>query len=237
MRSGGFSTARLARTNDVMTSHVELGEMPGLVTLVSRRGAVHVDAIGAKAVGGDEPMLRDTIFRLASATKPITAAAAMVLVEECRLRLDDPVDEFLPELADRQVLRLLDGPLDETVPANRPITLRDLLTFRLGFGLIFAELQSAFRFTLDDQSAVGLAIPDDQSAVGLAIPDDQSAVGVAIPDDQSAVGVTMPDDQSAFGGATPDDQSAARPVPGRATARASVAADSTMRTRLEGASL
>jgi CubicO group peptidase (beta-lactamase class C family) len=62
----------------------------------------------------------------------------MILVEDCTLRLDDPVDPLLPELADRQVLKRLDGPVDETVPADRPITLRDLLTFRLGFGLLMA---------------------------------------------------------------------------------------------------
>lgn len=60
----------------------------------------------------------------------------MILVEECKLRLDDPVDRWLPELADRKVLRAIDGPLDDTVPAKRPITLRDLLTFRLGHGAV-----------------------------------------------------------------------------------------------------
>ncbi len=81
-------------------------------------------------------MERDTIFRIASVTKPIVAAAAMILVEECTLRLDEPVDQWLPELADRQVLRTIDSPLDDTVPANRPITLRDVLTFRLGIGAV-----------------------------------------------------------------------------------------------------
>ena len=83
-------------------------------------------------------MGRDTIFRIASITKPITAAATMILVEECALRLDEPVDRLLPELADRRVLRRLDGPLDDTVPAERPITVRDLLTFRMGMGMILA---------------------------------------------------------------------------------------------------
>ena len=69
-------------------------------------------------------------------TKPVTAAAAMILVEECKLRLDDPVDGLLPELADRQVLKRLDGPLDDTEPAKRAITLRDLLTLRMGFGML-----------------------------------------------------------------------------------------------------
>jgi len=82
-------------------------------------------------------MGRDSIFRIASMSKPLTAAAALVLVEDCVLRLDEPVDEFLPELADRRVLKTPDSPLDETVPANRPITLRDLLTFRPGFGAVW----------------------------------------------------------------------------------------------------
>ena len=124
--------------HNVMSGYVESGVVPGVVTLVSRRGEVHVDAIGTKAFGGSDPMRRDTIFRVASVTKPIVAAAAMILVEECTLRLDEPVDRLLPELANRQVLRTLGSPLDDTVPANRPITLRDLLTFRLGYGAVFA---------------------------------------------------------------------------------------------------
>ncbi|NOU91738.1 serine hydrolase [Paenibacillus sp. LMG 31456] len=138
MSTGGLSQERLGRMHDVMAGYVERGEVPGLVTLVSRSGEVHVDAIGMQAIGGSDPMRRDTIFRIASMTKPITAAAAMILVEECKLRLDDPVDRLLPELANRRVLKRLDGPLDDTMPANRQITLRDLLTFRLGIGAIMA---------------------------------------------------------------------------------------------------
>jgi CubicO group peptidase (beta-lactamase class C family) len=120
--------------HDVMRRHVDRGRLPGLVALVSRRGEEHVDAIGTLAFDRTTPMQRDTIFRLASVTKPITAVAAMILVEECRLRLDDPVDEWLPELANRKVLRTIDSELDDTTPAERPITLRDLLTFRSGYG-------------------------------------------------------------------------------------------------------
>ena len=68
--------------HDVMAGYVERGEVPGIITLVSRRGEVHVDAIGMKALGASDPIRRDTIFRIASLTKPITAAATMVLVEE-----------------------------------------------------------------------------------------------------------------------------------------------------------
>jgi CubicO group peptidase (beta-lactamase class C family) len=136
MTTGGLSKTRLARMHDVMSDHVARGQVPGLVTLISRRGETHVDAFGMKTIGGREPMRRDTIFRIASMSKPVTAAGAMILVEEAKLRLDDPVDRWLPELADRKVLRSIDSALDDTVPAKRPITLRDLLTFRLGLGAV-----------------------------------------------------------------------------------------------------
>jgi CubicO group peptidase (beta-lactamase class C family) len=138
MSASGLSPVRLRRLREVLTRHVESGDMPGLVALVARRGEVHVEAIGTLEAGGTEPMRRDTIFRIASVTKQIAAAAAMTLVEECRLRLDDPVDGLLPELAGRRVLARLDGPLSDTVPAQRPITVRDLLTFLLGIGAIMA---------------------------------------------------------------------------------------------------
>src|ERR1700758_2819234 len=118
MSNGGLSRARLDRMHHVMTGYVERGEVPGLVTLVSRRGELHVDAIGMKAVGSNDPMLRDTIFRISSMTKPITAVATMILVEKCNRRGGEPVDRLLPELAERKVLKRLDGPLNDTVPAN-----------------------------------------------------------------------------------------------------------------------
>jgi CubicO group peptidase (beta-lactamase class C family) len=123
----------------VLASHIERGTLPGLVTLISRHGEVHVDCIGMQAVGDSQTMQRDTIFRIASMTKPITAVAAMLLVEECRLRLDEPIDRLIPELANRMVLQRLDGQLDETEPVKRSITLRDLLTLRMGFGYILAD--------------------------------------------------------------------------------------------------
>lgn len=132
--SGGLSKARMDRMHAAMQRHVDGGRLPGLVTLVSRQGYEVVDAIGSMAFGSRAAMRRDTIFRLASGTKPITAVAGMILVEECKVRLDDPVDEWLPELANRRVLRTLEGPLDDTVPAKRPITVRDLFTFRAGYG-------------------------------------------------------------------------------------------------------
>ncbi|MFB6721505.1 serine hydrolase domain-containing protein [Kribbella sp. NPDC056345] len=131
----GFSPAGLRRLHDVLARAVESGKIPGVVALVSRGNETHVETIGATRHDGGPAMQRDTIFRMASTSKPVAVSAAMVLLDECRLRLDDPVDQWLPELADRQVLRQLDGPLDDTVPANRPITVRDVLTSTFGLGM------------------------------------------------------------------------------------------------------
>lgn len=133
--NGGFSETGLRRMRDVLTRHVESGAIPGLVALVSRGDETHVEAIGTMRHDGGPPMTRDTIFRMASTSKPVTVAAAMVLLDECRLRLDDLVETWLPELTDRQVLTRIDAPLDDTVPARRPITVRDLLTSTFGLGM------------------------------------------------------------------------------------------------------
>jgi len=113
--------------------------VPGLVALVSHNDDVHVEVLGTLSFGDPAPMKRDTIFRIASITKLITAVAAMILVEECRLRLDDSIEPWLPELANRRVLKSLSSDLDDTVPARRAITVRDLLTYRMGFGSVMAE--------------------------------------------------------------------------------------------------
>src|SRR5438309_8332738 len=128
--------AGLDRLHEAMAARVAKGELPGMVTLVAQGEGVHVDPIGVMAFDSAEPMRRDTIFRITSMTKPILAAATMMLVDDGKLALDEPVERLLPELADRRVLRRIDGPLDDTVPARRPITVDDLLTFRMGHGLI-----------------------------------------------------------------------------------------------------
>jgi CubicO group peptidase (beta-lactamase class C family) len=129
--------AGLARLHDAMAARVARREIVGMVYLVAHRGRLHVETLGTLSLDGDEPMRRGTPFRIASLTKPIIAAATMMLVEDGRLALDEPVDRLLPELADRRVLTRIDGPLDQTVPAARPITVEDLLTFRMGHGMIF----------------------------------------------------------------------------------------------------
>lgn len=136
--NAGLSRERLDRMRRVLAGYAERGEVAGIVTLLSRRGELHVESVGYRDLQRREPVARDSLFRIASMSKPITAVAAMILVEECRLRLDDPLDPILPELANRRVLKRIDGPLDDTEPARRPLTLRDLLTFRLGYGMLMA---------------------------------------------------------------------------------------------------
>ena len=133
-----FSQVRLDRMRNVMAGFVERNEMPGLVSLVSRRGETHVDVFGHHEFERRASLQRDSIFRIASITKPVTAVAAMILIEECKLRLDESIDAWLPELANRRVLKRIDAELDDTVPAVRAITVRDLLTFRMGFGSLMA---------------------------------------------------------------------------------------------------
>src|SRR5882762_8524972 len=140
--TGGFSSKRLARVRELLERHVDSGFVPGLVAVLARHGEVQVEATGNLAfegAGSRTPMACDTICRMGSMTKPIVAACAMTLVEDGTLRLDDPVDDLLPELADMTVLADPNGRLEDAVAAKRPITLRDLLTFTLGTGMISAE--------------------------------------------------------------------------------------------------
>ena len=109
--------------HEVMAAQVESGVMPGLIALVAHGGDVDVVVAGTKDFGDAEPLGRDAIFRIASLTKPVVSTAAMILVDRGVIGLHDPVDELLPELANRRVLRSLDSALDDTVPAARPITI------------------------------------------------------------------------------------------------------------------
>jgi CubicO group peptidase (beta-lactamase class C family) len=127
------------RLDAALDAHVASGAVPGLVALVAQGNAVHVHVAGVKDIDSGAPMTRDTVFAVASIGKPITAAAALMLVEDGVLELDGPVERWLPELADARVIRSLDSDLDDTVQAERPITLRDLLTLRFGLGAVFAD--------------------------------------------------------------------------------------------------
>ncbi|MFJ4501908.1 serine hydrolase domain-containing protein [Streptomyces sp. NPDC088864] len=149
--TGGFNKSGLQRVRDVLARHVDSGKIPGLVALFSRGDETHVETIATMRHEGGEPMRRDTLFRMASTSKPVSIAAAMVLLDECRLRLDDTVREWLPELADRQVLKRIDSPVDDTVPARRPITVRDVLTSTFGLGMDMTVLGTPIMSALFEQ--------------------------------------------------------------------------------------
>src|SRR5258708_10976197 len=119
MKTGSLSRARLGRLRTIMTGYVERGEVPGIVTGVSRHGEVHVDVVGNQSLDGPDPMRRDTICRIASMSKPITAAATMILAEECKLRLDDAVQKWLPEIAARRVIKCITYPIYQTAHPDR----------------------------------------------------------------------------------------------------------------------
>jgi CubicO group peptidase (beta-lactamase class C family) len=142
----------MSGVREVLERHVERGPVPGAVALVARGDGVEVEAVGYVDLAGTAPMARDTIFRVASITKPITAVAALLLVEDGRVALHDPVEKWLPELASPVVVRTPVSPVDDVVPAARPITVADLLDFRAGYGfpsdfslpavgLLFSELR------------------------------------------------------------------------------------------------
>ncbi len=121
------------QADDAIRSVIEAGQLAGAVTLVARDGEVnHSAALGLRDIAAGAPMTRDTLFRIASLTKPVTSVAALTLYDEGRFDLDDPITDWAPEFADMRVLRTPDGPLDDTVAADRSITFLDLMTHRSG---------------------------------------------------------------------------------------------------------
>lgn len=124
---------------DRLDRAVASGDVPGLVALIGRSEAPWTHTAGVRDLESGAPMSRDTVFAVASIGKPITAVAALMLVEDGVMGLDDPIDPWLPELAERRVLRRIDGPLDDSVPAQRAITLRDVLSMRMGLGFVLAD--------------------------------------------------------------------------------------------------
>src|SRR5579871_6552106 len=138
-RARGLARERLTRIDALLHDHAARREVAGAVGLIAVGDAVHIATAGVQDLASAVPMRRDRIFRIASMTKPVVAAAVMLLVEEGRIALDDAVDRWLPELADRRVLRAIGSPLDDTVAATRSITLRDLMVFTFGLGAVMAK--------------------------------------------------------------------------------------------------
>lgn len=161
-----------------MRATVDAGEASSISWLLSLDGEVQTGAVGHLDADPARPTQRDTIFRISSMSKPVTAFAALQLVDSGVLALDQPVDGLLPELADRRVLADPHGSIDDTVPAERPITVRDLLTFRMGLGFDFAG--PGVQPSLDRLAALGLppGPPQPQQAPG---PDEFLAAVGSVP--------------------------------------------------------
>ena len=161
----------MTNLHDTPRRHVDNGSAPGAVALVARGDQVEVRVTGFADVAAATPMTRDSIFRIASITKPVVAAAVMMLVEDGRLALDEPVDKWLPELASPMVVRTPASPVDDVVPAERSITVRDLLTSRVGYGFPsdFSLPQVAKLFTVQpDGRKVQLPPAPDEWMAALA---------------------------------------------------------------------
>jgi CubicO group peptidase (beta-lactamase class C family) len=126
--------SRFVTVWSMLQARVRDGRLPGFAAAVRFRGAVEVHTGGCLTLGGTDPVRPDSLFRLASVSKPVAGVLTLALVEEGVLGLDDPVARWLPELAEPRVLRSGAGALDDTVPAERPITVRHLLSSTPGFG-------------------------------------------------------------------------------------------------------
>jgi CubicO group peptidase (beta-lactamase class C family) len=138
MTHAGFDQTTLDRLHARLQEAVDGGEMGGAVIALQRDGVPVIDTIGYRDLAQRLPMTAGTIFHIASMTKAVTAVATLQLRDEGRFTLDDPVGRWLPELAAPRVLRAPDGLLDDTVPVERPITVRDLLRLTLGTGIVLA---------------------------------------------------------------------------------------------------
>src|SRR5262245_544553 len=137
----GFSAEGLEKIPPALGAVVEGGDLSGFVTLVWRRGEIaQLNIIGRRDIAHNFPMARDTLFRIASMTKPVTSVAALMLWEEGKFHLDDPITKWAPEFASPRVLKRADGPLDETYPTPRAITMDDLFTHRSGLAYGFSSL-------------------------------------------------------------------------------------------------
>lgn len=153
-RTPYLDLAKLATVRSALQGFVDRGELSGVVTLASLNGeVVDTSAIGWSDIESRTPMRPDTLFRIASMTKPVTSVAALMLMEEGRIALDEPITRWAPELADLVVLRDPAGPLHDTEPARRAITFEDLLTHRSGVAYApFSEgpIKQAYEAALGD---------------------------------------------------------------------------------------
>ena len=157
-----FDAGALGGITDILNGVIAAGDLSGAMTLVWRKGAeVRFEALGLRDIATKAPMTRDTLFRIASMTKPVTTVAALMLVEEGKLKLDDPITQWAPEFANMRVLKSATGPVDETYPAPRDITVEDLMTHRSGLAYAFTSVGPIAHA---HQAALGDVLNSDMTA-------------------------------------------------------------------------
>jgi CubicO group peptidase (beta-lactamase class C family) len=140
-RAQGFDLGALAQVPVALQGVIDAGDLSGAVTLIWRKGEiVRVDALGRADLAAATPMRRDTLFRIASMTKPVTSVAALMLMDEGRFQLSDPITPWAPEFADMKVLKSPTGPVEDTYPSPREITFDDLFTHRAGLAYGFTSV-------------------------------------------------------------------------------------------------
>jgi CubicO group peptidase (beta-lactamase class C family) len=164
----------MTQLTDLLTRHVTETSLPGAVALVAAGDDVRVATVGVADLDTATPLARDSIFRIASITKPITAAAVLMLVEDRRIAMTDPIAKWLPELADPVVVRTPDSPIDDVVPARRPITVADLLTSCAGWGfpmdVTLPAVQALFTVQKDGRDPNNFPTPDEWLAQLARVP-------------------------------------------------------------------
>jgi CubicO group peptidase (beta-lactamase class C family) len=137
----GVDQAALAQIAPALQGVIDAGDLSGFVTLIWRAGEeIQFNALGHRDIEAGAPMTRDTIFRIASMTKPVTTVAALMLLEEGKVKLDDPITKWAPEFADMKVLKSATGPVEDTYPSPRDITVEDLMTHRAGLAYAFTSI-------------------------------------------------------------------------------------------------
>jgi CubicO group peptidase (beta-lactamase class C family) len=168
--SAGFSSEKLAVIAPMLQNVVDAGDLSGFVTLIFRKGEIaQVNTLGYRDLETRAPMTRDTLFRIASMTKPVTSVAALMLMEEGKLRLDDPITKWVPEFETMRVMKNAEGSPDDTYPAPRVITIEDLLTHRSGLSYAFSAvgpISKAYEVALGD--VLSNPIPPDTWLKALA---------------------------------------------------------------------
>ncbi|MFP6584748.1 MAG: serine hydrolase domain-containing protein [Candidatus Hydrogenedentota bacterium] len=157
----GLSQEKLDAIPKALSGFIDKNQVPGFVTVVAKEGKiVHFEAFGKRDVERDKPMEKDTIFRMYSMTKPVTGTAVMILVQEGKLSVDDLVSKYIPEFKNLTVLETKADGSTEIVPADKPITIKQLLTHTSGLSYFFIESPVTELYGESDHNDPGISLEE-----------------------------------------------------------------------------